>query len=221
MSTTLFVRLPHRPHDQPQPWRFGAVPFALVRDAALGRGRRDARMATAARPQLLRQGRADIADLPAADRLVLIVAASDVRLTSAAVPPLAPARLKLALPNLVEDMLAADAQACHIAVGPELAAGESRPTSLSASAAARGPRRRLLMVTERAWLRAVLDAFAAHRHRRRHLLPAQLCLPLPPAEALPAPVADQGEPTDAGPEPSPAADAALALELAAAPLATA
>ncbi|MGY8526594.1 type II secretion system protein GspL [Paracidovorax citrulli] len=176
MSTTLFVRLPHRPHDQPQPWRLGAMPFALVRDAVAVRGRREA---SAPAPHLLREGRAEVGGLPAADRLVLIVAAADVLATSAMVPPLAPNRLRLALPNLVEDALAGDAQAAHIAVGPEIPAGDGRP----AAAAARGPRRRLLMIAERAWLRAVLDAFAAHPHRRRHLLAAQFCLPLmPPAE---------------------------------------
>ncbi|WP_344234314.1 type II secretion system protein GspL, partial [Cupriavidus gilardii] len=155
MSTTLFVRLPHRPHDQPQPWRFGAMPFALVRDAVAAQGRRERAPAAG---HLLREGQAPIAELPAADRLVLIVAAADVLVTTAAVPPLAPNRLKLALPNLVEDSLAADAQACHIAVGPE--APQAAADASSAAAAARGPRRRLLMVTERAWLRAVLDAFA-------------------------------------------------------------
>ncbi|MGT2494440.1 type II secretion system protein GspL [Cupriavidus basilensis] len=39
------------------------------------------------------------------------------------------------------------------------------------------------MVTDRAWLRAVLDAFAEQRYRRRHVLPAQLCLQLPVAAA--------------------------------------
>lgn len=198
MSTTLFVRLPNRPHDQPQPWRLGAVAFALVRDAVTAKARREA-----ARPQLLREGRAEPADLPAADRLVLILAATDVLLTSATVPPLPPNRLKLALPNLVEDALAADAQTCHIAVGPVLA-----PTGDATQAAAqRAARPRLLMVTERAWLRTVFDAFASHRHRRRHLLAAQLCLPLPAAEG-----------DDAQAEPN---GAALALELAATPLATA
>ncbi|WP_029046659.1 type II secretion system protein GspL [Cupriavidus sp. amp6] len=180
MSTTLYVRLPHRPHDQPQPWQFGALPFALARtgtDAAR-------RGAGSTVPEVLREGHARIADLPAAERLVLILAASDVLLTTATVPPLPPARLKQALPNLIEDALATDAQPCHIGVGP----------ALDGSAAVRGPRRRLLMVADRAWLRAVLDAFAEHRHRRRHVLPAQLCLPLAEAEAA-ATEAPGAEPT--------------------------
>ncbi|MGO4814476.1 type II secretion system protein GspL [Cupriavidus sp. 2MCAB6] len=198
MSTTLYVRLPHRPHDQPQPWHFGALPFALVRTAVAERDRRHGPQTAG---QLLREGHAAIAELPAADRLVLIMAASDVLLTGATVPPLAPARLKLALPNLVEEVLATDAHPCHIAVGPVLDAVTGK--------AASGSRRRLLMVTDRAWLRAVLDAFAEHRYRRRHVLPAQLCLPLPvvaaPAEAAASAAADA---------PAPAVMAALALEAA-------
>lgn len=224
MSTTLFVRLPHRPHDQPQPWRFGALPFALVRDAVAAQGRRERAPATGPLGHLLREGYAPIAELPPADRLVLIVAAADVLVTTAAVPPLAPNRLKLALPNLVEDSLAADAQACHIAVGPE--APQASADASSAAAAARGPRRRLLMVTERAWLRAVLDAFAEHRHRRRHLLAAQFCLPLAAAvgegEAAPANGSGRAEPS-AAPEPaaSPEPPATLALEAASSALAAA
>ncbi|PWK31885.1 type II secretion system protein GspL [Cupriavidus plantarum] len=167
MSTTLYVRLPQRPHDQPQPWQLGAMPFALVRTPVVDKSRR---VGEASAPDLLREGHASVSELPAADRLVLIVAASDVLLTHAMVPPLPPARLKLALPNLVEDALATDAQPCHIAIGPGLEPG----------APPRGARRRLLMVADRAWLRAVLDAFADHKHRRRHVVPAQLCIPLTP-----------------------------------------
>ncbi|EHP43962.1 general secretion pathway protein L [Cupriavidus basilensis OR16] len=201
MSTTLYVRLPHRPHDQPQPWHFGALPFALVRTAVADRSRRQGPQAAG---QLLREGHARIAELPPAERLVLIMAASDVLLTGATVPPLAPARLKLALPNLVEDALATDAQPCHIAVGPALDALPGK--------AASGSRRRLLMVTDRAWLRAVLDAFAEHRHRRRHVLPAQLCLPLPlPPVALPT---EASADAAGSPRATTTAPAALALEAA-------
>ncbi|WP_265921864.1 type II secretion system protein GspL [Cupriavidus nantongensis] len=200
MSTTLYVRLPHRPHDQPQPWQFGALPFALVRTAAADAARRGLPRAA---PEVLREGHARIADLPAAERLVLILAASDVLLTSASVPPLPPARLKQALPNLVEDALATDAQPCHIGIGP----------ALDAAAPARGPRQRLLMVADRAWLRAVLDAFAEHRHRRRHVLAAQLCVPL----AAPAEEEAGAEPTLAPPGAAPATvqPATLVVEAAA------
>jgi len=169
LSTTLYVRLPQRPHDQPQPWQFGAMAFALVRTPVTDKSRR---AGVPHAPELLREGHAPAGEMPAADRLVLIVAASDVLLATAMVPPLPPARLRLALPNLVEDMLATDAAPCHIALGP----------ALDPAATARGARRRLLMVTDRAWLRAALDNFAEHKHRRRHVVAAQLCLPLAPAD---------------------------------------
>lgn len=210
LRTTLYVRLPHRPHDQPQPWHFGELPFALVRAPLAERG---ARQGTAAH-QVLREGNATIDGLPAADRLVLILAAADVLLTEATVPPLAPARLRLALPNLVEDVLAVDAEPCHIAVGPFLDPAPAR--------AAGAARRRVLMVTERAWLRAVLDAFAAHPHRRRHVLAAQLCLPLPVAQEQSPPEEPADGTADAKVVASPplpvtvaAPPAALALEVAA------
>ena len=181
LSSTLYVRLPHRPHDQPQPWQFGAMAFALVRTPV---GDKSRRLASEHAPELLREGHALPSEMPAADRLVLIVAASDVLLTAAMVPPLPPARLRLALPNLVEDVLATDAGPCHIALGP----------ALDGAGGARGARRRLLLVTDRAWLRAALDQFAEHKHRRRHVVAAQLCLPLVPATA---------------PEPAPAPEPAL------------
>lgn len=197
LSTTLYVRLPHRPHDQPQPWQFGALPFALARTPASDKTRRGG---TPGAVEVLREGHAAIANMPAAERLVLIVAASDVLLTTAAVPPLPPARLRLALPNLVEDALATDAQPCHIGVGPALDDG---------TGPARGARRRVLMVADRAWLRAVLDAFGEHKHRRHHVVPAQLCLPLPHVAEPPAAV----EPTlqaAAGPSAVPPAPSATA-----------
>jgi len=197
LSTTLYVRLPHRPHDQPQPWQFGTLPFALVRNAAVEKSRHKDTLSGA---EVLREGHARISDLPAAERLVLILAASDVLLTTAIVPPLPPARLRLALPNLVEEALATDVQPCHIGVGPAVDADAAAMT-------ARGPRRRLLMVADRAWLRAVLDAFTEHRHRRRHVVAAQLCLPLD----MPA-AAAEGEADG----PAPAQPATLVVEAAAA-----
>lgn len=208
MSTTLYVRLPHRPHDQPQPWQFGALPFALVRTGTAAASDAARRVPAGTAAEVLREGHARIADLPTAERLVLILAASDVLLTTASVPPLPPARLKQALPNLIEDALATDAQPCHIGVGP----------ALDGSAAIRGPRQRLLMVADRAWLRAVLDAFAEHRHRRRHVLPAQLCVPLAAATEAPA-QAPGAEPTlRPEDETAPVEPAALVVEAAASAL---
>ncbi|MGT2494441.1 hypothetical protein ACU4GD_38140 [Cupriavidus basilensis] len=60
-----------------------------MRTAVAERGRRHGPQ-TAWQP--LREGHAAISELPAADRLVPIMAASDVLLTEATVPPPAPAR---------------------------------------------------------------------------------------------------------------------------------
>ena len=47
-----------------------------------------------------------------AARVVLLLAASDVSLLRVKVPPLSNARLKVALPNLVEDQLMSDPAEC-------------------------------------------------------------------------------------------------------------
>ncbi|MHA6846457.1 type II secretion system protein GspL [Ralstonia syzygii] len=172
MTTSLYVRLPHRPIQSPERWSLGAlasVPFALVREEG------------AQGPQrILREGTSRIDELPAADRLVLLLPAADVLLVPASVPPLALPKLRLALPNLVEERLVQDAQQCHIALGPRLGA-----VSAQGWRAPREPQARALMIADRAWIRFVLDSVAGHKHRGCHLLPAQLCLPL----EAPAPAA--------------------------------
>ncbi len=176
MTTSLYVRLPHRPIQSPERWSQGAlasVPFALVREEG------------AQGPQrILREGTSRIDELPAADRLVLLLPAADVLLVPASVPPLALPKLRLALPNLVEERLVQDAQQCHIALGPRLGA-----VSALGWRAPREPQARALMIADRAWIRFVLDSVAGHKHRGCHLLPAQLCLPL----EAPAPAAAGGD----------------------------
>ncbi|MCD9227561.1 type II secretion system protein GspL, partial [Ralstonia pseudosolanacearum] len=175
LTTSLYVRLPHRPIQSPERWSQGAlasVPFALVREEG------------AQGPQrILREGASRVDELPAADRLVLMLPAADVLLVPASVPPLALPKLRLALPNLVEDRLVQDAQQCHIALGPRLGAVPAHGWR-----APREPQTRALMIADRAWIRFVLDSVAGHKHRSCHLLPAQLCLPL----EAPAPVAAVG-----------------------------
>ncbi|WP_231653821.1 type II secretion system protein GspL, partial [Ralstonia solanacearum] len=171
MTTSLYVRLPHRPIQSPERWSQGAlasVPFALVREEG------------AQGPQrILRDGTSRIDELPAADRLVLLLPAADVLLVPASVPPLALPKLRLALPNLVEERLVQDAQQCHIALGPRLGAASAHGWR-----APREPQARALMIADRAWIRFVLDSVAGHKHRSCHLLPAQLCLPLEAAAPI-------------------------------------
>ncbi|HWU97064.1 MAG TPA: type II secretion system protein GspL [Oxalicibacterium sp.] len=52
-----------------------------------------------------------------ADRVVLLLAAADVTLLAIRIPPLSPARLKRALPNLVEEHLLDDPENCVIVPG--------------------------------------------------------------------------------------------------------
>ena len=181
MTTSLYVRLPHRPIQSPERWQAGAlasVPFALVREEGAQGSQR-----------ILREGTSRTDELPAADRLILLLPAADVLLVPANVPPLALPKLRLALPNLVEDRLVQDAQQCHIALGPRLGAAPARGWR-----APREPQSRALMIADRAWVRFILDTFGAHKHRTCHLLPAQLCLPFEtPATVLQAEAANDAE----------------------------
>ena len=194
MTTSLYVRLPHRPIQSPERWQAGAlasVPFALVREEGAQGSQR-----------ILREGTSRTDELPAADRLILLLPAADVLLVPANVPPLALPKLRLALPNLVEDRLVQDAQQCHIALGPRLGAAPARGWR-----APREPQSHALMIADRAWVRFILDTFGTHKHRTCHLLPAQLCLPFEtPATAVPqaeaANDAERAEPSlDAPAEP--------------------
>jgi general secretion pathway protein L len=146
--STLIVLLPPRdPAVRSEEWQLPELPFLLL----------DKRGATQ------RAGRATLGLLPRASATVMIVAARDLLLTAAALPPLKGPRLRQALPNVVEDQLIQDPQTCHIAVDPKpLASG-----------------RRVLAVIDRGWFRFVLDAFANTGHRNVKAVPAMRCLPVP------------------------------------------
>lgn len=141
--------------------------------------------------QVQRAGRAALALLPRANATVLIVAARDVLLLATKVPPLKGPKLRQALPNIVEDQLIQDPLGCHIALDP----------------AALPDGRRVLAVVDRAWFRAICDAFAAAGHRHLSAVPATRCLPAPraSAETVLAPSAD-GETANAA-DAAPVADA--------------
>jgi len=145
--STLIVLLPPRdPAVRSEEWNLPELPFLLL----------DKRDVTQ------RAGRAALSLLPRASATVLIVAARDLLLTAAQMPPLKGPRLRQALPNVVEDQLIQDPQTCHIAVDPvALASG-----------------RRVLAVIDRGWFRFVLEAFANAGHRNVKAVPAMRCLPL-------------------------------------------
>ncbi|MBR8300395.1 type II secretion system protein GspL [Burkholderia dolosa] len=174
--STLIVSLPPREPAVPlQEWQWPELPFTLVDKAG----------------HVQRAGRAALALLPRANATVLIVAARDVLLLAATVPPLKGPKLRQALPNIVEDQLIQDPLGCHIALDP----------------VALPDGRRVLAVVDRAWFHTIRDAFAAAGHRHLRAVPATRCLPAPraPADAV-ASVPQEGDAA----EPGIAADDALA-----------
>jgi general secretion pathway protein L len=144
--TTLYIRHPARAEGE------GALcRFALVADGGAleqqGEG-------------LLR----NLGDLVAASRrVVLLLAGADVTLLSVQAPPLSGARLKAALPALVEEHILGDPLDCVLVAGPQQADG-TRPVA----------------VVQRAWLEPLVRTVLAQGARAVAALPAQLCLPLHP-----------------------------------------
>lgn len=120
--------------------------------------------------ELMEQGCAPVSDLGAliaqAERVVLLLAAADVTLLRMQVPPLSAARLKAALPHLVED---------HILIAPDdcviVAASKNNTTQDKLS------NLRQIAVVQRVWLESLVKDFTALGARAIQALPAQLCLP--------------------------------------------
>lgn len=148
--TTLFIRYPAKASIDSGAAQ--ACPFALVGDGG----------------NVLQQGASplgSLADMVAsARRVTLLLAAPDVTLLRVSVPPLSPARLKAALPALVEEHVLGDPADCVLAVGPALDGGAERTVA----------------VAQRAWLEVLVKALQAQGAHSIALLPAQLCLPLQP-----------------------------------------
>ncbi|MGI4861156.1 MAG: type II secretion system protein GspL [Janthinobacterium lividum] len=185
--STLTVLLPPRDAAlSPQAWQLPALRFVL----------------TDRRGRTVRAGEAPLALLPPARTTVLIVAARDVLLVDAVVPPLAGPRLRQALPNIVEDQLLPDGPPPHIALGPA-------PVGLRKTAA-----RRTLAAIDRGWLRFLHESFTAAGHRTIRAVPIVACLPLADVAIPPAPALDDLLTSDAGPDAGPDAAAALADEQA-------
>ncbi|MES2015382.1 MAG: type II secretion system protein GspL [Pseudomonadota bacterium] len=145
--TTLYIRLPARADHE------GALArFALVADGGA----------------LVQQGEGalrSMGDAVAASRhVVLLLAAADVTLLQVKTPPLSNARLKAALPGLVEEHVLGDPDDCV----------------LVAAAAQTDDGMRTVAVTQRAWLEAIVKALLAQGARTVGAVPSQLCLPLAP-----------------------------------------
>ncbi|MDM4766427.1 type II secretion system protein GspL [Pelomonas sp. SE-A7] len=74
--------------------------------------------------QVLAQGRATVADLPAAEQLVLMLAPADLSWHKLRLPKLSPARLRQALAGLLEEELLDDPDGLHFALAPSAQGGE-------------------------------------------------------------------------------------------------
>lgn len=110
-----------------------------------------------------REGRATFNELSTLIRdtkeLVLIIAAADVTILRTAVPPLSPAKLRAALPNLIEDKVLGDVADCVVAISSD--SGGTRS----------------IAVTRRTWLLAAIQSLRALGAQRISAVPEQLCLP--------------------------------------------
>ncbi|HYD96442.1 MAG TPA: type II secretion system protein GspL [Noviherbaspirillum sp.] len=108
-----------------------------------------------------------------AQRVVLLLAASDVTLLRVKMPPLSGAKLRAALPNLVEDQLMSDPAECVVVAG-EMHAGV-----------------RTVAVVSRTWMELLNRTMVALGARRVVAVPSQLCLPHQ-ADAATAAVSEHG-----------------------------
>ncbi len=101
-----------------------------------------------------------------AQRVVVILAASDVTLLQVKVPPLSAAKLKAAWPNLVEEQLIVDPAECVIA-----------PIDRAAQVKKTGSGVRSVAVVQQSWLMSLVNQLREFGARNIAVLPAQLCLP--------------------------------------------
>jgi general secretion pathway protein L len=147
--TTLFIRYPAKASVDS-----GAAqtcPFALVGDGG----------------NLLQHGASPLGNLTdmvaSARRVTLLLAASDVTLLRVKVPPLSAAKLKAALPALVEEHVLGDPADCVLAAG-----------------AADDEGMRSVAVVQRAWLEVLVKALLAQGAQAISVVPSQLCLQFQP-----------------------------------------
>ena len=143
---TLYLRIPAKHTAQ---WPTAALAFALCSQEGA----------------ITREGRStlsELAGLIAKSDVVLLIAAPDVTLLELAIPPMPEAKLKLALPNLVEDQIMADPADCVFVVSAKS----------SASAA-----RRTIAVAQRSWLSQLSASLFALGANQIKAFPAHLTIP--------------------------------------------
>ncbi|WP_322043648.1 type II secretion system protein GspL [Paraburkholderia sp. J67] len=163
MSTLIVLMPPRDPAVHSQEWQLPELPFVLLDKAG----------------RTQRAGRAALGLLPKASATVLLIAARDLLMVAASVPPLKGPRLRQALPNVVEDHLIQDPQTCHLALDP-----------------ARLPDgRQTVAAIDRGWFRFIVEGFTGAGHRNLRAVPVARCLPVA-AQGAAAPV--EAEPVVAG-----------------------
>lgn len=99
----------------------------------------------------------------ASRRVVLLLAGADVTLLAVQAPPVTGARLRAALPALVEEHILGDPLDCVLVAGPALPDG-----------------RRPVGVVQRDWLEPMVKALLGMGAKAVAAMPSQLCLPLQP-----------------------------------------
>jgi general secretion pathway protein L len=143
--TTLYIRHPARAEGEHALSR-----FALVNDGGV----------------IEQQGEGplrNLGDLVGGNRVMLLLAGADVNLLSVQAPPLTGARLKAALPGLVEEHILGDPSDHVLVAAPQQPDG-TRP----------------IAVVDRDWLELIVRSLLAQGARSVAAVPAQLCLPLQP-----------------------------------------
>lgn len=123
----------------------------------------------------LQWGEASIALLPRCQRVEVVFDGGDVFQSAVTAPRLGEAKLRLALPNLLEDRLLADPTQCHIAFLP---AGRGDGSAADAAAMP-------VAAIDRGLLTRVLDVLTLAGARPRAAYSAIYVLPPPGAGALP------------------------------------
>lgn len=125
----------------------------------------------------LRQGKSTLPELPMAQQLMLVVPASDVLLLEVALPSaLSGARLKAALPNLLEEQLLSPVDDCHFAPGSELTDLGQLPVA----------------VIHRPWLKQVMAAVGTKQFVSISIIPEQF-LQAPDSLQVSRPAVLEGE----------------------------
>lgn len=147
--STLYIRLPARADGEAALAR-----YAMVADSGMIGQQGEGAL----------RGLGDL--VGAVRRVVLLVAAADVTILHVKAPPLSGARLKAALPGLVEEQVLGDPADCVLTPAPVVSADGVRSVA----------------VVQRAWLEPLVRAVLALGARAVSAIPAQLCLPISPGQ---------------------------------------